>query len=202
MEQSDLIKALAVALPLVEGATKDKLNPHFKSKYADLSSVIEAIRPVAAHGIWFRQAPVENANGACIETFYVHSSGYQMSAGQCYVPASKNDAHGFGSAMSYARRYGLLAAFGIAPDDDDGNAAVTHSKAQTAMKAPAKPAMEPPCSDVDVTRITELAEAAGVSLDVIKESYLVDDIAKLNATQAMKTINNLKKRIDDNGAAK
>ena len=63
--------------------------------------------------------------------------------------------------------------------------------------APDKPLMVPLCSDVDVTRITELAEAAGVSLDVIKESYLVDDIAKLNATQALKTINNLKKRIDD-----
>ena len=73
-----------------------------------------------------------------------------------------------------------------------------YDKSRSNVSAPPpKPTMVPLCSDVDVTRITELAEAAGVSLDVIKESYLVDDIAKLNATQALKTINNLKKRIDD-----
>ncbi len=120
---SELVKALAKALPEVEGASKDSVNPHFKSKYADLGNVIEAIRPVTKHGLWFRQAPIEHERGACIETFYVHSSGEEMSAGQCFVPASKQDAQGFGSALTYCRRYGLLAAFGIAPEDDDGNAA-------------------------------------------------------------------------------
>lgn len=114
--------ALAKALPLVDGAKKDSNNPHFRSKYADLGSVIEAIRPVANAGIWFRQMPIEHDDGACIETFYVHKSG-ELPAGKCFVPASKKDAQGFGSAMTYARRYGLMAAFGIAPEDDDGNAA-------------------------------------------------------------------------------
>lgn len=114
--------ALAKALPLVGGAKKDSNNPHFKSKYADLGSVIDAIRPVADLGIWFRQVPVEHEDGACIKTLYVHESG-ELDAGSCFVPASKKDAQGFGSAMTYARRYGLMAAFGIAPEDDDGNAA-------------------------------------------------------------------------------
>lgn len=119
-----------------------------------------------------------------------------MSFGTLFVPASKNDAQAYGSAITYGRRYSLQTAFGVCSEDDDGNAAVTHTKAHAAMKAPAKPVIEPPCSDVDVTRITELAEAAGVSLDVIKESYLVDDIAKLSATQALKTINRLKTTIE------
>ena len=106
--------------------------------------------------------------------------------------ALRNAAMRFGAALDLWHKGDLH----VEADDDEKPAA------KPAPKAPAKPAMEPPCSDVDVTRITELAEAAGVSLDVIKESYLVDDIAKLNATQAMKTINNLKKRIDDNGATK
>ena len=195
--------SMAKAFAAIEGATKDTNNPFFKTKYADLSSVVAAIKPaLVANDLFFTQASHERDGGVCVETFVHHADGGSMSFGSLFVPASKNDAQAYGSAMTYARRYSLQTAFGVCPEDDDGNAAVTHSKAQTAMKAPAKPVMEPPCSDVDVTRITELAEAAGVSLDVIKESYLVDDIAKLNATQAMKTINNLKKRIDDNGAAK
>lgn len=181
MEQ--LIKALATALPEVEGATKDKTNPHFKSKYADLGSVIEAIRPAAKHGLWFRQAPIEHSQGACIETFYVHTSGEQMSAGQCFVPASKNDAQGFGSALTYARRYGLMAAFGIAPEDDDGQAAVA-----------AKP------DKLDQTlkgQIADLAAAADVALTVIIESYNVKSLDDLTAEQAQKTINRLKATIKE-----
>lgn len=195
--------AMAKAFAAIEGATKDTNNPFFKTKYADLSSVVAAIKPaLVANELFFTQSSHERDGGVCVETFVHHADGGSMSFGSLFVPASKNDAQAYGSAMTYARRYSLQTAFGVCPEDDDGNAAVTHTKAQAAMKAPAKPVIEPLCSDVDVTRITELADAAGVSLDVIKESYLVDDIAKLNATQAMKTINNLKKRIDDNGAAK
>lgn len=192
-ETSELIKALAKALPLVEGATKDKANPQFKgTKYADLASVIEAIRPVTKHGIWFRQAPVEHSSGACIETFYVHESGEQMSAGQCYVPASKNDAQGFGSAMTYCRRYGLLAAFGIAPEDDDGNSA-------SASAPPQRPIADinQPASQVDLDRIADLAKAADVTLEVIAQSYLKDNIAQLDSNQAQAAIKRLKKTIDE-----
>lgn len=128
---SDILAALAKALPLVEGAIKDANNPHFKSKYADLGSVIAAIRPVAKEGLWFRQAMKEHDKGALVETFYIHASG-ELSAGDTFVPADRGNAQGFGSAMTYARRYGLMAAFGIAPEDDDGNAAASSPPKQRA----------------------------------------------------------------------
>jgi hypothetical protein len=171
---NEIIAALAKALPEVEGASKDKTNPHFKAKYADLSSVIEAIRPVATHGLWFRQAPVEHEKGACIETFYVHSSGQEMSAGRCYVPASKNDAQGFGSAMTYCRRYGLLAAFGIAPEDDDGNAAA---------KAPKD---EPKPATIDASQISDLQgmiEGYGLNLVKVLQHYKIKKLTEIPADE-------------------
>lgn len=136
----NIITALAKALPEVGAAIKDRNNPAFKSAYADLSSVIEAIRPVAMHGLWFRQSTVPmDGQRAAVETFYIHSSGQELSAGITDAPVSKNDAQGYGSALTYCRRYGLMAAFGIAPEDDDGNAA---SKAAPIRQAAAS--AEPP----------------------------------------------------------
>ena len=58
-----------------------------------------------------------------METLFIHESGETLSAGRLHVPATKQDAQGYGSALTYARRYSLMAACGIAPEDDDGNAA-------------------------------------------------------------------------------
>jgi len=127
-EPPTLLSALALALPELEGAKKTAENPAFKRdgkfiKYADLGSVIDAIRPVAEHGVWFIQMTHENEGGAEVETIFI-GHGEQFSAGRVFVPAIKRDAHGFGSALTYARRYGLQTAFGLSSEDDDGNAAV------------------------------------------------------------------------------
>jgi hypothetical protein len=194
---SELIKALATALPEVEGATKDKANPHFRAKYADLGNVIEAIRPVRKHGLWFRQAPVEHAGGACIETFYVHSSGEQMSAGVCFVPASKNDAQGFGSALTYCRRYGLLAAFGIAPEDDDGNAASKRG-GQSSDSEVSRPA--PPSSDpIDETQfgvLQALIETSGADIMGICKASKVAALNQLNAADFPRLRAQLEKKLE------
>jgi hypothetical protein len=137
-----LLGALALALPGLGAAKKGNLNPHFKSKYADLGAVIEAIRPIAEHGLWFRQVSHDAESGVSIETFYIHDSG-ELSAGKVFVPADKNNAQGYGSAQTYARRYGLQQAFGLATEDDDGNAAAAappkkqeaHSKLKTQVRA-------------------------------------------------------------------
>lgn len=121
-ESVSILGALASALPMLEGAKKNKSNPAFRSKYADLSAVIEAIEPIKDHGLWFRQVSHERGDGVCIETFYIHNSG-ELSAGLVFVPADKKNAQGYGSANSYARRYALQTAFGLATEDDDGNAA-------------------------------------------------------------------------------
>jgi len=187
-------KAMAKAFAAIEGATKDTNNPFFKTKYADLSSVVAAIKPaLTANELWFRQVNHERDGGVCVETIVGHSSGGEIGFGTLFVPASKNDAQAYGSALTYARRYSLQTAFGVCPEDDDGNAA-------TATKAPTKVLDVPKCSAADVTRITELATAAGVEISVIAESYLKNDIAELDVNQAGKAINRLKKTIDEKAA--
>lgn len=133
-----IVSALAAALPELESAKKNKANPAFKSKYADLAAVIEALEPIRKHGLWYLQRAIENADGAQIETIYIHTSGETLSAGTTFMPATKKDAQGFGSALSYCRRYGLQTAFGLATEDDDGNAAVKASQRTQSDAEPAK----------------------------------------------------------------
>ena len=129
----ELFAAMAKAFPMIAGASKDKNNPHFKSKYADLSSVMDAIKPaLVANGLWLRQVNHDAAGGVCVETFVCHAAGDELSFGKLFVPASKNDAQGYGSALTYARRYSLMTAFGVCPEDDDGNAAVKSNDFATA----------------------------------------------------------------------
>lgn len=105
-------------------ALKTNTNPHFKSKYADLSSVIDAvIDALNKNGIAIIQQNHECESGVSIETVFLHESGQEIRSGKLWLPASKQDAQGYGSALTYARRYSLMAACGIAPEDDDGNAA-------------------------------------------------------------------------------
>jgi hypothetical protein len=135
MERSESIvklsKALVSAQAEMGGAAKGKTNPHFKSKYADLESVMEAIKPVIAkHALAFIQVGHDADSAAGIETIILHDSGEWLSAGKTLVPVSKSDAQGYGSALTYARRYSLMAAFGVAPEDDDGNAAASAPPAE------------------------------------------------------------------------
>lgn len=115
-----LVKAQRAFGPALKSAT----NPHFKSKYADLSACIEAvIDGLNGSGIALIQKQHPHEGGVCVETMFVHESGETLSAGMLTVPAAKQDPQGYGSALTYARRYSLMAACGIAPEDDDGNAA-------------------------------------------------------------------------------
>jgi ERF superfamily len=117
--------ALVKAQKAFGPALKTSSNPHFKSKYADLSACVEAvIDALNENGIALIQRNIEVPSGVCIETVFVHESGEMLSSGPLHVPAAKQDPQGYGSALTYARRYSLMAACGIAPEDDDGNASV------------------------------------------------------------------------------
>lgn len=112
-------------------ALKTNTNPHFRSKYADLSACVEAvIDALNANGIGLMQQTHESDSGVIVETCFIHESGEMLTSGKLHVPASKNDPQGYGSALTYARRYSLMAACGIAPEDDDGNAASKKDKIQ------------------------------------------------------------------------
>ncbi len=105
-------------------ALKTSTNPHFRNKYADLSTVVESvIDALNNNGIYLMQMTHETPDGAVAETTFIHESGEILSAGKLFFPASKHDAQGYASALTYVRRYSLMAACGIAPEDDDGNAA-------------------------------------------------------------------------------
>ena len=105
-------------------ALKTSTNPHFKSKYASLDACIEAvIDALNNHGIGLLQKCHPDDSGVSVETILLHGSGEQLSGGILHVPAAKNDPQGYGSALTYARRYSLMATCGIAPEDDDGNSA-------------------------------------------------------------------------------
>lgn len=116
--------ALARAQSEMGKALKESNNPHFRSKYADLGNVMDACMPsLSKHGIAVIQPTGMDELGQYVETVLIHGeTGEKLS---CRVPliVQKNDMQGYGSAVTYARRYGLMAMAGIAPEDDDGNAA-------------------------------------------------------------------------------
>lgn len=129
MEQSADVTALAAALTKAQaklkGAEKDAKNPHLKSNYASLASVWEACRgPLTENGLSLVQGPAPAAEGFLgLETMLLHESG-QWLRSLAFVPLAKSDPQGYGSCMTYARRYSLSAMVGIYPDDDDdGHAA-------------------------------------------------------------------------------
>lgn len=141
MEMKELAIAFIKAKKSFAPALKSSTNPHFKSKYADLAACLEAVDDsFLANGIVMYQETSLDESGVTVETVLLHESGQSLRGGKLHVPASKQDPQGYGSALSYARRYSLMAACGIAPEDDDGNAATTAYKAQPEKKSTTRPA--------------------------------------------------------------
>ncbi len=134
--KSDSLAMLAPALVKAQMkmgvALKDSKNPFFKSKYADLNSIIDAAIPALnAEGIAVLQSPavklLSDGSVSVIQTILLHESG-EFIAGESEVVASKaNDPQSAGSATTYARRYGLQAMVTLKAEDDDGEAAMNRS---------------------------------------------------------------------------
>jgi hypothetical protein len=178
MNKSESIAALAAALAKaqgsIRGALKDSDNPFFKSKYADLASVVEAIREAfASNGIAYVQTiePSEK-NEVRVETILMHASGEWIACGILALPVAKADAQGVGSAITYARRYSLSAAAGVAPEDDDGNAAT-----KAAPKAIAWTEEESQTARTKVEDLKKELKESGMD-----ESELRNQISKPEAT--------------------
>lgn len=124
MKQSESIKELAIALCIAQGqmggAVKDSSNPFFKSSYADLTSVIKAIKePFAQNGLSFIQLPISGETHVGVTTMLMHKSGEWLQS-EYKLPMTKRDPQAAGSAITYARRYALQALAGIPSVDDDG----------------------------------------------------------------------------------
>jgi hypothetical protein len=156
--------ALVKAQKAFQPALKTSLNPHFRSKYADLSACVEAvIDALNDNGIYLLQKNYDCPDGVMVETVFVHESGEMMECGIVHFPASKKDSQGYASALTYARRYSLMSAAGIAPEDDDGNAA-----------SKSVPRIAPTRSDTEISekRQSVIADVA----EAIKERMAADDV--------------------------
>lgn len=132
MNKSESIKNLAMAMTKAQaemgGAHKGANNPFFKSKYADLGSVVEAVKaPFTNNGLSYVQFPIEQGGRIGVETILMHESGEWLS-NEFTVNLTKQDAQSAGSALTYCRRYALQAVAGIPSEDDDGNGAIQQVK--------------------------------------------------------------------------
>lgn len=146
MKHSESLKEIAPALTKaqaeIQSAIKDKTNPAFRSKYADLSSVIDAVKPALnKHGISFLQGFGESSDGVCVETMLLHVSGEWISTAVS-IPVVKHDAQGTGSAITYGKRYTLQSLCGVPSEDDDGNAAAAAAPVKESAKSVAKSAFD------------------------------------------------------------
>jgi len=125
----ELAKALAAAQGEISEAVKTSENPFFKSRYADLAAVWQACRPVLSkHGLAVSQLSetrwTDGKLGVCMTTILMHSSG-EFIASELTLYPKVADPQGIGSAITYARRYGLQPIVGVVAigEDDDGNQA-------------------------------------------------------------------------------
>ena len=135
---SKLAPALVKAQAAMAGATKSAANPFFKSKYANLEEVIRVVKePFAANGLCFVQNPVSGEGTAGVETIILHESG-EFISNEFLLKCSKADPQGMGSAITYARRYGLQSACGVPSEEDDGESAMKRKPAMSEYEAASK----------------------------------------------------------------
>lgn len=182
---NELATALAKAQAEIEKASKDGKNPHFKSKYATLSSVWEACKPaLTANGLSVVQTMDDGheSGHVVIVTTLLHSSG-QWIRGRHKIRLVKDDAQGSGSAISYGRRYGLAALVGVCTEDDDAESAVDRTRQNNTRPMPSRE----PYSTKSPKQ--QCLETAGQILDVMKfEGWDQQEffrITKLESIQAL-----------------
>jgi hypothetical protein len=157
MKSSESINELASALCNAQGqmggAVKDSANPFFKSSYADLTSVIKAIKqPFADNGLSYTQFPVSNENGVGVSTRLMHISGQWLEM-EYTLPTVKKDPQASWSAITYARRYALQSIAGIPTADDDAESAMLRGDDKKII------------SDDQIIAIKKLLDETGADVD-------------------------------------
>lgn len=178
-EQVDQIAtALAKAQGAIKGAVKDSANPFFKSSYADLAAVWEACRgPLSDNGLSVVQMPYADGNRVTVSTRLLHSSG-QWVEEHLTLTAKEDSAQAVGSAITYARRYALAAAVGVAPEDDDGEAA--EGRQDGKQLTPAKVAVldEPQTVIASIDKVSDWKPTTNPK--VKRREFVLDDGKKLS----------------------
>lgn len=193
MLQSESVKELNTALAKAQGelfaAKKDSINPHFKSKYADLASVWEACREaLSSNGLSVTQMPAEFQNNIMtLVTRLSHSSGEWIEQTMT-CPVGKPDPQGIGSCLTYMRRYALAAVVGVYQDDDDANSASYAPKERPAT-----------LTDDELNKIKVLAVATHSEVAKIAQFYGKKELHEIERLHFPKIIEQLEKKLKKEG---
>jgi hypothetical protein len=171
--QENLANALVKAQAEMETASKDGENPLYKSGYATLEAVINAVKePLNNNGIFFLQKSHLAEKGVIIETRFI-GHGSELSAGKIFIPAPKDNPHGFGSALTYAKRFSLQTACGLPSSDDDGNSAVESIEKKP---APKKKWEKPEIKEVKFEELAEGVKDIFGFIEKLKKEGMVDEV--------------------------
>jgi hypothetical protein len=188
-EHKNIYSALCAAQAEFGKVQKGSTNPAFKSRYADLADVAGVVIPtLSSHGVAVFHYIVNDSDVTAMRTEFVHAASESRIA--CDVPliVNKNDMQGFKSATTYAKRIGLESLSGVAPEDDDGNAAA---------KAPPAPRQQAPAkiSADQFQQITDLIERTASDEAKLCAYFKVADLHDMTAPQADQTIAMLTKKL-------
>ena len=203
---AELFAALAEAQAEVENATKDTKNAFFNTKYADLASVLNTIRPVfSKYGLSIVQSTAFDGSMVSVTTALCHSSGSYITSVASCIPA-KADAQGIGSATTYLRRYGVAAITGIAQEDDDGQSARHERPPNDPRPAPAKAIDQAKLAaglyqvrtvmDADIDEVEQCKRLYALHLEFTKDSDLYIAISDALAAEKVISKANWKAAID------
>jgi len=179
---TDLATALCLAQGEIGGAVKNNTNPHFKSAFADLESVIKVIKPAfLKHGLSFVQLPItsEGGKGIGVSTMLMHSSG-QWIEGEYLLPLEKVTPQGAGAAITYARRYGLVSLVGIPQVDLD-------AEDISVQAPPPAPVKEAPKKRVDKTLVQRIVSLAANSEVSGETSMLIEALTEIKDDEVTKS---------------
>jgi len=162
MSDRSIHQAFIEAYSEMTNPKKNANNPAFRSKYANLEELLAQTRPIlAAVELALVQEPVSDDGRIGVHSYLVYTTGERMDFGNYTVRLQKDDAQGAGSAITYTRRYAIAAIFGLAQEDDDGNAA---SKPQAARETKAQPVVQT-ASAATLKRIHSLRDQLGIDAD-------------------------------------
>jgi Sec-independent protein translocase protein TatA len=189
----ELAKALAKAQRAIKNALKDSTNPHFKSRYADLASVWDAIRePLTSNGLSVVQTPSSVENKVQCTTMLLHESGQFVRDTMSMTP-TQNTPQAQGSCLTYLRRYMLQSVAGVAPDDDDGNEASKRGMNDDKKKLDNQTDKSP----VDTSKTTALPNtSAPATFDKSNKNHLKFLLAFLEKKGNPRMMNELIKRME------
>ncbi|MBE7562693.1 ERF family protein [Acidithiobacillus sp. HP-6] len=184
-QNQKLFGALLQAQKAFSAVRKDGKNPMYKSQYATLDSVLDAVRqPLLDAGILLMQPPVDTGERlekpcATVRTTLIHAESGESLEVVTSIPLAKNDAQGYGSAVTYARRYALMGLLGIAPEDDDGNAA-SSSAGNAGRQQVQRPRQQQNQQAAATSSEKKEAAKAGPSLESALEKVKKSPVEKLD----------------------